>query len=310
MSRAITLAQYDEALSGILNKEGQIAPFLDVIFGFLYRKTDFFQHLAADGKSGFLPGATETLIENSFRKYKSMLGSSVKTQPSDPAVKQAPPIIKTADIRTEQGMSSPETGEIRLIPTITAYHAEDPGNGAVHDKFAWNQTINDLDVKIYVPKSIAKSKQLQVELTNRYLKVADKDHNEIILEGSFSKPVNSAESMWILVPREYIQITLEKEKEAWWDCLLEGEGKIDLEKINAEISFVDMKSEEQQLIRKMMCDQQLRTEGKSTSDQVQTAETLKVGWNAEPPPFHGLTYNPPVSNNITRISPEKQSLKG
>lgn len=270
MSRGLP-TKYDEALSGILNTEGQIVPFLNIIFGFLYRKTDFFHPLTVEGKSGFPTGTAEELIRKTFKKFLKM--SERERSPPLPV----PPVIKVADIRTEEGLTSPETGEIRPIPTIVSYHADDPGNGAVHDKFAWNQTIHDLDVKVYVPKSISKSKQLTVELTGTTVKVATRDDNETVLEGSFNKPINSAESMWILVPGEYIQMTLEKEMEAWWDCLLVGEGKIDLNNINAEISFMDMKQEEQQLIRKMIIDQQMTTVGKLTPSQVQVAETLRTG---------------------------------
>ncbi|XP_055343431.1 nudC domain-containing protein 3-like [Paramacrobiotus metropolitanus] len=280
------LALYDETLSGILNNEGQIAPFLDVIFGFLYRKTDFFHSLSPDGKSGFLPGTAENLVKNSFQRYDRM--AHREKSPSSSAPPAANPTIK---IHTEHGVTSPETGETRSIPTITAQHADDPGNGAVHDKYSWNQTLHDLDVKIHVPKSVTKSKQLNVELTGTHVRISVKDTGDILLEGPFHRPINSAESMWILVPAEYIQMTLEKITEEWWNCLIEGQGKIDLEHINAEVSFQDMKTDEQQLVRKMIHDQQAKAQGKPTSDQVHLAETLKTGWNADGSPFKNLPYD-------------------
>ena len=169
MSQGI-LTLCDETLSGILNHEGQIGPFLDIIFGFLYRKTDFFHPLAPDGKSGFPAGVAENLVKNTFKRFEKMAN---RQKSNSPQKMDAPvnPSIRIADERGEHGANSPETGETRTIPIITAHHADDPGNGAVHDKFAWNQTSGDLDVKIYVPRCILKSKQLNVELTCNTLKV-------------------------------------------------------------------------------------------------------------------------------------------
>ena len=104
--------------------------------------------------------------------------------------------------------------------------------------------------------------------------------------------------MWILVPGEYIQMTLEKSDEGWWDCLLVGEGKIDLDKIDAEISFTEMSKDEQQLIRKMMADQQMKAEEPSG----QVAEPLKTGWTSQPSPFNDIPYDPAILERIQGIS--------
>ena len=51
--------RYDTALLGILQSCGELEPFLDVILGFLFRKTDFFLPLTSDQSMGFPPGAAQ-----------------------------------------------------------------------------------------------------------------------------------------------------------------------------------------------------------------------------------------------------------
>ena len=63
---------YDEALLGILNKEGQIQPFLNVIFGFLHRRTDFFTPLTPDGKYGFPPNVALNMVRSTCLHHASL----------------------------------------------------------------------------------------------------------------------------------------------------------------------------------------------------------------------------------------------
>lgn len=54
---------YDNALLGILQHVGNIQDFLQVYFGFLYRKTDFYRLLSgANDKMGFPPGVAEKMV--------------------------------------------------------------------------------------------------------------------------------------------------------------------------------------------------------------------------------------------------------
>ena len=54
---------YDNALLGILQHVGNIQDFLQVYFGFLYRKTDFYRLLSnPNDRMGFPPGVAEKMI--------------------------------------------------------------------------------------------------------------------------------------------------------------------------------------------------------------------------------------------------------
>lgn len=54
---------YDQALLGILQHVGNVQDFLRVLFGFLYRKTDFYRLLRhPTDRMGFPPGAAQALV--------------------------------------------------------------------------------------------------------------------------------------------------------------------------------------------------------------------------------------------------------
>ena len=57
------IAAYENTLLGILQNEGGLEPFLDVIFGFLCRRTDFFLTMKSETqKFGFPPGVAEKMV--------------------------------------------------------------------------------------------------------------------------------------------------------------------------------------------------------------------------------------------------------
>ena len=56
--------KFDGPLLSILQNCGELEPFLEVVLGFLYRKTDFFRPLSSDQSMGFPPGvAREKLLK-------------------------------------------------------------------------------------------------------------------------------------------------------------------------------------------------------------------------------------------------------
>ena len=57
------ITAYDNALLGILQNEGKLESLLDVFFGFLSRRTDFFFIMKTEtGKYGFPPGVAEKMV--------------------------------------------------------------------------------------------------------------------------------------------------------------------------------------------------------------------------------------------------------
>ncbi|KAF4802903.1 NudC domain-containing protein 3 [Turdus rufiventris] len=64
---------YDQALLGILQHVGNVEEFLRILFGFLYRKTDFYRLLLRPGdRLGFPPGAAQAMALQAFRVFERM----------------------------------------------------------------------------------------------------------------------------------------------------------------------------------------------------------------------------------------------
>ncbi|XP_013393896.1 nudC domain-containing protein 3-like [Lingula anatina] len=62
--------QYDTALLGILQNEGSLANFIDVIMGFLYRRTDFYRIMKSkEDKLGFPEGIAVQHVLRAYQKY-------------------------------------------------------------------------------------------------------------------------------------------------------------------------------------------------------------------------------------------------
>uniref|UniRef100_A0A6I8NB85 NudC domain-containing protein 3 n=1 Tax=Ornithorhynchus anatinus TaxID=9258 RepID=A0A6I8NB85_ORNAN len=62
---------YDQALLGILQHVGNVQDFLRVLFGFLYRKTDFYRLLRhPDDRMGFPPGAAQAMVLQVFKNFE------------------------------------------------------------------------------------------------------------------------------------------------------------------------------------------------------------------------------------------------
>ena len=47
----------------------------------------------------------------------------------------------------------------------------DTYNGALRETYAWAQTLHDLDVKVFVPETLKKAKDLKVEIKEDSIKV-------------------------------------------------------------------------------------------------------------------------------------------
>ncbi|KYO25637.1 nudC domain-containing protein 3 [Alligator mississippiensis] len=64
---------YDQALLGILQHAGGVRQFLHVLFGFLYRRTDFYRLLRRPtDRLGFPPGAARAMVGQAFKAFEHM----------------------------------------------------------------------------------------------------------------------------------------------------------------------------------------------------------------------------------------------
>ncbi|XP_053125911.1 nudC domain-containing protein 3 [Hemicordylus capensis] len=74
MERAAAMTDmYDQALLGILQHVGNVQEFLRILFGFLYRKTDFYRLLQQPGdRLGFPPGVAKSMTLAAFKNFEHL----------------------------------------------------------------------------------------------------------------------------------------------------------------------------------------------------------------------------------------------
>lgn len=114
MSSPVEMTElYDNALLGILQHVGNIQSFLQVYFGFLYRKTDFYRHLTGpNDRMGFPPGVAEKMVFKTFKLFEK-----VAEQDRERAgklleeSKSAPPVVQELEVQSEPEAGAPVVEE-------------------------------------------------------------------------------------------------------------------------------------------------------------------------------------------------------
>ncbi|GFO02309.1 nudc domain-containing protein 3-like [Plakobranchus ocellatus] len=377
--------KYDSALLGILQSEGKVAPFLDTILGFLYRRTDYFRIMKTEtDKLGFPPGVALKLLVNTFKKYESLsakdqqrieelkkarekqaektkekteleqleasnaqsrspsqthkesesrgevdkqgqdvandppaksTSSAADSKPDSPssrvdmevdtqeAAKPAAATGKTEDQQSQEpgedeDKEDPEQARLRreLQANPLTY------NGAECDAYFWSQTISEVDVRVKVPKVIAKGKQVKVDIRKKNISVSCQQGvgwSELV-SGELEWEVKAEDSMWTLSPGEFVHINLEKKQERWWERVFLGEAGINTRKIDCSRPMTDLDDEAQAKIEEMMYNQRQKQLGLPQSHEAKTHEMLRKAWDAEGSPFKGQPFDPSkfsVDNN-------------
>ncbi|XP_071444258.1 nudC domain-containing protein 3 [Hetaerina americana] len=306
--------KHDQTLMGVLHDEGQVIPFLDSMFGFLYRCTDFFRLQNDSGvKIGFPSGVAEQIVLKVLRKWevKARLDDEKYYRMRNAATAAPLPInevVVSTEPDDESQICSSKT-EAKCQSSGFKYEsAGDTYNGAERSGYLWSQTISDLDVQVTVPPFVTKAKQLEVNIDSEklcvklhnvpedYMTENPEKGNAPLLEGDFCHKTKKGESTWTLIPGKEVQIHLEKCQERWWDALLTGEEKIDLLSIDASRPVDDLPQEEQMKIQEMMWAEQKKRMSEPNSQDQPVNELLKKAWNLEGSPFKGIEYNPSMIN--------------
>merc|ERR1712039_905784 len=166
-------------------------------------------------------------------------------------------------------------------------------NGAITDKYYWSQSLKEVTLEVQVDEG-ARAKDVSVNVTATRLLVKCKGRT--ILEGKLHEKVTVDETMWHLEENDQLVMSLEKVRETWWKCVLDGDPEIDTTKVESTRSMEEYDGETQGAIRKIMFDQNQKIMGKPNSDQIRTAEVMKDAWNAPGSPFRGSEFDPTLLN--------------
>ncbi|XP_035996515.1 nudC domain-containing protein 3 [Fundulus heteroclitus] len=345
---------YDNALLGILQHVGNIQDFLQVYFGFLYRKTDFYRLLSGpDDRMGFPPGVAEKMVLKTFRLFEKLAEQDRERALSERQKRQesvrAPPAAQELEVASEPCEATPEEGGAEPSQKDSAssdtgrastpaapdasvssegggsgsgssrgpeaaagqaaadnraasadrpqneFQADpDSYNGAVRENYSWSQDYTDVEVRVFVPKTVVKGRQVSVGLQSGGLRVSVRDGAEekVLMEGEFTHKINTEDSLWSLEPGQCVLLSLNKTSEVWWNAVLKGEKEIDINQINRERSMATVDEEEHAVLDRLTFDYHQKQQGKPQSHEMKVHEMLKKGWDAEGSPFKGQQFDP------------------
>lgn len=336
-------------LSMAQQMDGGVQQLLDVFFGFLGRKTDFFTGATKDEAKKLTLSVFDSHCAKAIKRKREQQGEEEESKPaakpskaaaaaaSAPAAKKAADIPLPAsgsgivEITDEQAEAleaqtkkaaapapapapAPAAAAAAATPAPAPAPAataaapapkrddgtavteprseEDPGdenepacgklkpnlgNGANLDSYVWNQTLQDLEIRIpFGVEGKLKSKDVVVEIKKDAIKVGLKG-KALVLNGKLHKSVQPDESTWTLVDGKLLQIVLEKvNKMEWWSCVVDGEPEINTKKVSPENSKLsDLDGETRGMVEKMMFDQRQKQMGLPTSDEQKKLDILE-----------------------------------
>ncbi|XP_029941282.1 nudC domain-containing protein 3 [Salarias fasciatus] len=170
----------------------------------------------------------------------------------------------------------------------------DSYNGAVREKYSWSQDFMDVEVRVFVPKTVVKGRQVSVSLQSGSVRVSVRDGgaDETLIDGEFTHKINTENSLWSLEPGRCVVLSLNKASEVWWNAVLKGEQEIDINQINRERSMATVDEEEHAVLDRLTFDYHQKQQGKPQSHEMKVHEMLKKGWNADGSPFRGQQFDP------------------
>jgi hypothetical protein len=303
--------KYDNAFLSVLQDVGKINPFLEHLFSFLRRRTDFYLLLDNEGKFGFAPGAAEKMVLSTFKKHELIKQKSETEKLRRQAMEAAERIgrpeeesvgrheaITTAseDKPTSKPVQSSKTPDPKHL---AATHAAETYNGSETDVYKWAQTALDIEMIFPVPKGTT-AKDMKIDIKPDHLRVVllnsrdpDKPGPVVLADKPFLYKVKAEESMWHLDKEKgAVVVNLEKCQDMMWKCVLQGEQELDVHKMDTTRDISEFDSDAQAAIQRARYDHHMKMLGKPTSQDQKTAEILKQAWDAEGSPFKGTPYDP------------------
>lgn len=315
--------QYDNALLGILQHEGKLEKFLDAIFGFLMRRTDFYHIMTPEQKKiGFPRGVSLQMVLKIYEKYQSIYDEyqrhretaltqqTPENRPSIPSQVEEAPIVgdqvasskNEHASRVEQKLDKPtfsstlpDSGD--KSDELSVYQADsDCYNGANRDDYTWSQTIKDVDIKIKVPQSVRAARDVSVQIGRKHVRVLIKQsgqEDQVYFDRDLCWDIHRDEAVWTLHPKEnQLHLCLDKIQERWWEAAFLGEDKINTRKIDCSRPMHELDEEAQAKIHQLMYDEHRKRQGLPTSEQEKMQKLLSDAWDKQGSPFQGIPYDP------------------
>ncbi|KRY09132.1 Nuclear migration protein nudC [Trichinella patagoniensis] len=293
MGDVVVTDKYDALLLNIAQDAAAgVGGFLDAIFSFLARKTDFY--------SNSNEKALESMLLEVCRRYRKLSFESQKQVEAAKKLKEReirlkrehlnednePKIIEVEDdVVADEGK-----GVVTELPPDSNDEKEkvnekeeegkvkiNDGNGANLENYSWTQTLKEVEVRIPTKMKVAvKARDVIVEFSNQHLKVGIRGQTPII-DGELHGKIRPDDCTWMLDDSKLIILNLEKSDQmSWWSRLVTTDPEIDTKKVVPENSkLADLDNETRPLVEKMMYDDRQRRMGLPTSDDQKKHDILK-----------------------------------
>ncbi|XP_062942997.1 nudC domain-containing protein 3 isoform X2 [Cynocephalus volans] len=296
---------YDQALLGILQHVGNVQDFLRVLFGFLYRKTDFYRLLRhPSDRMGFPPGAAQALVLQVFKTFDHMARQDdekrrkeleekirrkeeeeANTVAAAAAEKESVPVpVQEIEIDSITELGGP--GEVEKV--------QPPGSQDAVQEVAHSSEKAEAPGAVAGAAEVARESPPLPRIQEQFQKNPDSYNGAVRENYTWSQDYTDLE-VRVPVPKHVVkgkQVNLSKVGEYWWNAILEGEEPIDIDKINKERSMATVDEEEQAVLDRLTFDYHQKLQGKPQSHELKVHEMLKKGWDAEGSPFRGQRFDP------------------
>ncbi|XP_061402286.1 nudC domain-containing protein 3 [Musca vetustissima] len=291
----------DTILSEILEERKSLTGFLDAIFGFLSRRTDFY-HIQKnkDEQIGFPRGIKEEILLSCMQKYeKDNRPQELSHRTEEEYV---PPAIEEVEIETEEIPPDVDTDansqilkQSEKISNKTHFSENDFKNGDKNDKYCWTQTQKDVELSVLLPPEVKSAKHVKIIMKSNHISIKSllPQEQELVSGETWCKFKHN-DAVWTIVDGKLV-LSFDKTKERWWDKLFVHDASIDIKKLDTEMPIDEYPEETQQQIDKIqtqLINQNLDDVKNTPLSKSEQLSRLKQAWNAENSPFKGQPFDP------------------
>lgn len=282
--------------------EGGVSDFLDTVFAFLAKRTDFY----TEGE----PGLAKKILLEKFSHHEATELQEKKDEEKEMETKRREQLVQKkqqeqddyvriqklieAEVLEKEKEGKPECfnkSENKVKNTdekeVEKDKASDDkdkgkltpnsGNGCDLPNYCWIQTLSEVDLKVPLKMNFkVKARDVVVDFRKKHLKVGLEGHPPII-DGELCKTIKAEDSIWMMEDN-IVAVTLEKvNKMEWWDRLVTSDPEINTTKIKPETAKLsDLDQETRAAVEKMMYDKRQRALGSPTSEYQKNQEHIKI----------------------------------
>ena len=261
--------RFDGLYLNVAQQSRGIEPLLDSVFSFLRRKTDFFAGPPGKGIEAAIETVHAVVQKHAdlYQKEQQNAKQNKKTKPKaatatapqkkeDDVIEMGPDgafdVSATPTTTSTTNNNNNNSTPTPAATTTTKTTSADGGGGdvstpppvgnggTVPGKYVWTQLLSELIVTLPLPDH-TRGADLDVRIHKQHLRVALRttttSQPTAMVDARLSKPIICDDSFWTVEDGNRLVINLQKLNQMeWWECVCEGDPKIDVKTIQPESS--------------------------------------------------------------------------